>query len=301
MFSVGAFGKINIDLLYGGVSRLPNSGDEIYSKTFDISLGGGFPATLINCKRLNLNTRLSTHLGDDIFSDFAKNQLQKTGIDYKIIPSKEYPINITSVAVTNENRTFLSYGGEEIYDDTICENIYESLKGSSVVLMQMGLFDVYKKLKDDGAILILDTGYDDKMTLQKYKSYMELADYYTPSFDEGKKLFNTDNKREIIKNLGEIMETPMLKLGGDGVAIFDGEYFEIPAIRQFKCVDSTGAGDAFLAGFCYGLSKNMSFRECVLAGNITGGKCVTKIGALSSYVTEKQIQEYIKENIYLTR
>ena len=64
------------------------------------------------------------------------------------------------------------------------------------------------------------------------------------------------------------------------------------SIDEFVNVDSTGAGDAFLAGFCYGLYYDYSFRDCIAFGNVTGGKAVTKVGALSGYVTEKALIEY---------
>ena len=92
-----------------------------------------------------------------------------------------------------------------------------------------------------------------------------------------------------------------MKLGKYGCAGFDGEIFRIDNIDEFKCIDATGAGDAFLAGFIYGLYNDFDFRKCILAGNITGGKCVTGIGCLTEYITEKQIVKYIDEYSYLIR
>ena len=60
-------------------------------------------------------------------------------------------------------------------------------------------------------------------------------------------------------------------------------------------MDSTGAGDAFLSGFMYGLFYDYDIKDCVLFGNITGGKAVTKVGALSGYVNEKELIELSKK------
>ncbi|MEM2517830.1 MAG: PfkB family carbohydrate kinase, partial [Candidatus Bathyarchaeia archaeon] len=42
---------------------------------------------------------------------------------------------------------------------------------------------------------------------------------------------------------------------------------------------TTGAGDAFCAGFLYGLSNNKSLKECAKLGNFVASRCITKMGA----------------------
>ena len=101
--------------------------------------------------------------------------------------------------------------------------------------------------------------------------------------------------------LRNYFEKPIVKLGKDGCAGYDNGYFTVDNIDEFKCVDATGAGDAFLAGFIYGLYNDLDFKQCVLAGNITGGKCVTGVGCLTEYVNEKEIGEYLKKYSYIIR
>ena len=77
--SVTVFGKLNIDIIYSGIDRLPEKGEEIYSKDFDIQLGGG-PALLpIILNRLNVTCKLGTFLANDLTSTLAKNLLEKKG------------------------------------------------------------------------------------------------------------------------------------------------------------------------------------------------------------------------------
>lgn len=42
--------------------------------------------------------------------------------------------------------------------------------------------------------------------------------------------------------------------------------FDVPKIRDDKLVDTTGAGDAFVAGFCYEYLRKSSLDECVKSG-----------------------------------
>lgn len=301
MSFVAAFGKLNVDLLYSGMPRIPNEGEEIYCKDFKVCLGGGLPATMINCSRLGVPSKIGTFLGDDMFSQFAKGELQKSGTKYEIFESKNFPLNVTSAIITEKDRTFVSYGGTENYSDEMLEKIYNCLKGAKVVAMQEKLIPVYKKLKKEGTILVLDTGYSDDMSFEKHKDLIEIADYYTPNIDETEKLTGTKDYKEALKILGEHFEKPIVKLGKDGCAGFDGDYFVIDNIDEFKCIDATGAGDAFLSGFIYGLYNDFDFRKCILAGNITGGKCVTGVGCLTEYLDEKEFAEYLKKYEHLIR
>ena len=135
----------------------------------------------------------------------------------------------------------------------------------------------------------------------EYKDLIEIADYYTPSIDETEKLTGTRDYKEALKILGEYFPKPIVKLGKYGCAGFDGEIFKIDNIDEFKCIDATGAGDAFLAGFIYGLYNDFDFRKCILAGNITGGKCVTGIGCLTEYINDKEIKEYLEKYNHLIK
>lgn len=301
MSFVAAFGKLNIDLLYSGMPRIPNEGEEIYSKDFRVCLGGGLPATMINCSRLGVPAKIGTFLGDDMFSQFAKDELDKSGTKYEIFKSKNFPLNVTSAIITEKDRTFVSYGGTETYSDEMLEKIYNSLKGAKVVAMQEKIIPVYKELKKDGTILVLDTGYSEDMSFAKHKDLIEIADYYTPNIDETEKLTGTKDYKEALKILGEYFPKPIVKLGKFGCAGYDNDYFVVDNIDEFKCVDATGAGDAFLAGFIYGLYNDFDFRKCILAGNITGGKCVTGVGCLTEYITKDEIKDYLQKYIYLVK
>lgn len=301
MSFVAVFGKLNVDLLYAGMPRIPNEGEEIYAKDFKVCLGGGLPATMINCSRLGVPAKIGTFLGDDMFSQFAKSELDKSGTKYEIFKSENYPLNVTSAIITDRDRTFVSYGGTEKYTDEMLEKIYNSLKGAKIVAIQENILPVYKELKKDGTVLVLDTGYSEDMSIEKHRDLIEIADYYTPSIDETEKMTGTRDPKEALKILGEYFEKPIVKLGKYGCAGYDNGYFTVQNIDEFKCIDATGAGDAFLAGLIYGLYNDLPFKECILAGNITGGKCVTGIGCLTEYITKEQIKDYIEKYQHLIK
>lgn len=96
--------------------------------------------------------------------------------------------------------------------------------------------------------------------------------------------------------LSRYFENPMVKLDKDGcMGMEGGKVFTVPVIDEYVRVDSTGAGDAFLAGFMYGLFNDYRFRDCILLGNLTGGKCVTGVGCLTEYLTEEELLKKFNE------
>lgn len=294
-FIAGA-GATNVDLLFTGYDRLAGIGEELYAKDFSLQLGGGVPATLINLARLGIETKIATELGDDIFSGYAKEQYLKNNVQpLNLYKGEGIPLNITSAIILPQDRTFYSYGKGSISPDEDAKDaFYKMASGAKLVLMQIGgLIDVYRKLHDEGTNLILDTGWDDEMSLEKYKDYIEIADYYTPNQKEAMKITGTASPQAAAEVLSKYFDKVVVKLDKDGcLGIDNTEEFFVGAVDEFKNVDSTGAGDAFLAGFMYGLFYDKGLKECIELGNITGGKAVTEVGALSGYLSENELLEY---------
>lgn len=82
-----------------------------------------------------------------------------------------------------------------------------------------------------------------------------------------------------IKALGEHFETVLLKRGAMGAAIGgrEGIRVELPA-QTVKVVDSTGAGDAFAAGFIAAQLAGADEAEALARGIAAGAKAVQSIG-----------------------
>jgi len=79
--------------------------------------------------------------------------------------------------------------------------------------------------------------------------------------------------------LKEGVKIVAVKLGDKGCYVTNGRENHLIKPFKVKVVDTTGAGDAFCAGFIYGLLRGKSLRECGLLGNFVASKCLTKMGA----------------------
>jgi ribokinase len=60
-------------------------------------------------------------------------------------------------------------------------------------------------------------------------------------------------------------------------------------------MDTTGAGDAFAAGFLYGVLKGKSLEECGRLANIVAQFCISKIGAREGLPTQKELSQRYRE------
>ncbi|MCC8016321.1 MAG: carbohydrate kinase family protein [Clostridiales bacterium] len=301
MSFVAGAGAANVDLLYQNMPKIPDVGEEIYTDKFSLQLGGGLPATLINIGRLGIEAKIATELGDDMFSEFAKAGFLKNNVyPVNLYHGKEIPLNITSAIILENDRSFITYGKGSIEpDDKAKEEFYTLAHGAKICLMSPGGFkEVYRKLKTEGTTMVLDMGWDDDMTFEKYEELLEIADYYTPNQKDALKITGCSNPTDAAYELRKYFSKVIVKVDKDGCIGIDGNnYFFCPSITEFKNVDSTGAGDAFLAGLCYGIFYDYPLKDCIEFGNITGGKAVTKTGALSAFVTEKELLKYKKEKL----
>lgn len=92
-------------------------------------------------------------------------------------------------------------------------------------------------------------------------------------------------------------------LGAAGArCFFRGKTFDVPG-RKAKCVDATGAGDAFWGGFLsslriQGVEKaseltEETVRRALEYGNVAGWICVQSKGAIASLPTRAQIEQYL--------
>jgi sugar/nucleoside kinase (ribokinase family) len=135
------------------------------------------------------------------------------------------------------------------------------------------------------------------LSMEMYEKAFSYADFFTPNEKEACRITGAATAREAIRILADCVACPIVKLGPDGCLFSDkGSVRHAPGLTEFVSVDSTGAGDAFLAGLMYGLFKGASLERCVRLANLVGGKCVTGVGCLTEYFDEEGLLAWEKRN-----
>jgi sugar/nucleoside kinase (ribokinase family) len=71
----------------------------------------------------------------------------------------------------------------------------------------------------------------------------------------------------------------VVKIGSKGSLIYHkGQYQAADAI-QVNCVDTTGAGDLYAAGYLYGYIRGLSPLQCGKIGSLLAGRVIEEAGA----------------------
>ena len=113
---------------------------------------------------------------------------------------------------------------------------------------------------------------------------------------EAKKLCQTENFDESIKEISEITEIAAITKSEKGAAICNGKQVVKIEPKIFgKVKDTTGAGDLFAAGFLYGLSKKFSILKSGNIASITAGEIISHFGARPEINLSDLIQKELKD------
>ena len=96
--------------------------------------------------------------------------------------------------------------------------------------------------------------------------------------EEAFSIMETQVTQKAIELLSESVETVIMTLGSRGSLICEnGEISYIDPL-EVKVVDTTGAGDAYAAGFLYGYSQGKSMVECGRIASVLAGTVIEQIG-----------------------
>jgi ribokinase len=296
--SVAVFSRLNLDIIYSGIDRLPEKGEEVYSDSFDIQLGGGPPVLPIVLKRMNVKGKLGTFFSDDLVSTLAKGLLKKLDFCdyYNFYKKSGKPVIVTSVISFTDDRSFVSF--EDDKGETLCteQEVYDFFTGSKVCWALGEYPEVMAKLKKEGTTLVYDIGWDGVKHVSNYKDILSIVDVFTPNDKEAMAITETSNPKDAVKVLSEYVKYPVVKIGKDGCLTYKkGEVVQIGLPYKVNAIDTTGAGDNFLAGLTYGLDKDWCIEDCMKMGNIIGANSTTELGCYKAYLSEEEALSYFNK------
>jgi len=295
MEKVLVLGSINIDFV-SFVSRYPQPGETLVSNDFGIFQGGKGANQAIALAKLDVPTLMLGKVGEDVLSDLALSSLQESKVDITgITKSQKISTGSASIWVNAQGQnSIVIYPGAngEVGEDFIFQHekfFYDAswfLTQFEVPLKSILL--ALKLAKKHGLKTIMDPA---PVREVSNNHIWELVDYLLPNEIELRELTHTENILKaihILKSRG--VKEVIVKLGKQGAGYEGKGTFNLfPAVPVEQRVDTTGAGDCFVAGFLYGMIQWGDIPRAIKIGNLTASYSIQKKGAAISFPNKSEI------------
>lgn len=280
------FGALNMDKLYR-VKRIAKREEESFIIDFKEAPGGSAANTAVGLARLGLKTGYIGKVSDDREGKLLLNNFKREEVDINgVIVSKEGRSGIV-LGFIDEKGDRALYVDPGANDTLEFEEINLEYARSAQFLHLTSFvgekpFKAQKRLVEilSNAKISFDSG-----ELYARKGFTSLKPIMNRSFvvllnENETKLLTGKNYKEGSKVLmREGISIVAVKLGKKGCYVTNGKESHLIKPYKVKVVDTTGAGDAFNAGFLYGLIKGGDLYQCGRLGNFVASRCIMTIGA----------------------
>jgi ribokinase len=308
------FGAMNIDHLCR-VKELVTDGEQ--SVTDFVSIPGGSAAnTICGLAKLGIQTGFIGAVGSDKSGKALINDFKTAGIDASQIKVTKMETGATTCISDKLGRRaiYVSPGANNLLDQKDIDINYlnqaelvhmssfaddkqlkiqiasvKKLKGSVKISLAPGMIYVTKGLKVLVPLL--------KKTFVVFMNREEIERLTGKDFPTGARELIKIGCRIVVVTLGKGLDKG--KSGMVTAYILEGrKEHEIISKRPGRKsgLETTGAGDAFAAGFLFGLLKGKEIEQCGLLGSMVAAFVIEKVGARSGLPTLSQLcHEYLKD------
>jgi len=302
MKSISILGVYVADLAFFA-DEIPIIGETIIGKEYFIGPGGKGSNQAVAAAKAGAKTFFISKIGDDQFGSMAKKIYDEAGVDYsKVIISKEHATGAAGILVNNKGQNAINVvtgaGGALTNGDI--DNALSTITTSSVFLTNLEVpkevvCHALKIAKSSNVTTILNPAPASEIN----EDFFPLIDYFTPNETEAgfyvnHKVENEDDAKKASQQLLQRgIKNVIITLGDKGAYFANNEEsFHVNAMNLGeKVVDTTGAGDAFNAGFAVALTEEKNIKDSIKFANITAGLSTTKIGTAKSMPLRSEIDK----------
>jgi sugar/nucleoside kinase (ribokinase family) len=310
-YDVICTGILVADIFSSPLRELPREGmltlvDRIYPAT-----GGCAANTGVCLVKLGGRVGLVGKVGDDIFGQFVVRDMSEQGLDVSgITVSSDLPTSNTIILpVIDEDRRFIHVVGANAdlgYDDIDLDKVISSRAlyvGGFLLqpnLDQKAVARLFRFAKESGLITALDTIVPDDFQSSLEDALAEALPYtdvFLPNVDEAALLTGTDDPVEqgkIFRDFG--CETVVITMGERGTVVTGTEQTLYAPSYPIDVVDPSGAGDAFDAGFLWGMLQGWDVHKTLVFASAMGASACLELGATTGVFTLAEAEDFIANN-----
>ncbi|MEX2495931.1 MAG: adenosine kinase [Woeseia sp.] len=256
--------------------------------------GGSVANTIANFASLGGSAAYIGRVKDDQFGDIFVHDMRALGVDVRLVPSPEGAETARSyILITPDGqRTMQTYLGA--CTELSLSDVTESTVGQPGVLLLEGyIWDIsegpalaaeaIRIAKEHSGRVALSLS--DSFCVERHRdAFLDLvrssADIVFADDDEIMALLETDNFDDVASAVAGLDKLFVMTRSEKGSVIVQGPQNVLQkALPVKRVVDTTGAGDAYTAGFLYGLTGGRDLAECARLGTFCATHIIQRVGA----------------------
>jgi ribokinase len=299
--NVTVMGIFALDLAFRS-PRLPVWGETVVGSGLQMGPGGKGSNQAVGAARLGAQTTFLSKIGADAFGEIALKTYRDAGVQTDFLVRAEGEATGAAAILvqedSGENAIVVCPAAAEKLTTQEIDRAAERIADSACFLTQ---FELPMALVEHGIALARDKGVKTILNpapgLACSDSLLALCDYVTPNEGETEALtgMRVSTLEEAEAAAGELLRRgaghAVITLGGQGVLVRSATITQhIAAFEAGPVVDTTGAGDAFNAGFAVALAEGMDLVEAARFGCAVAGISVTRHGTSHSMPRREEVE-----------
>lgn len=285
--AVLSLGRIYCDLVFRGLDSLPQLGREAFAGEFELTPGGGALITAAHLAGLGRPSALLARFGTDGLSKSLEARIEELALDLQFLDRDAAAgPQLTVVMVEDGDRAFLSKRAGHARPQTL----EAALAWSNAAHLHIAEFatlheasDAIALAKQHSLTVSLDPSWDDQLIRDpNFFALSAGADIFLPNMEEAHALTGHSDPELALAELAKHFPCVALKCGAEGAWLaVEGLTLRLPS-PKVEVIDTTGAGDAFNAGFLHAWLEGADPQACLAAAIDAGSRSVQASGGVGS-------------------
>lgn len=306
MKKILVIGSMNMDFVTD-VPHMPAVGETILAQGLEFVPGGKGANQAFAMGRLGGDVAMLGAVGADTYGERLCENLARAGVDVsQVRRCQEAATSIAVIGVTpqGDNSIIVLPGANRTVDQAYLEEHHGLLEACDILAMQLEIpLDTVlwaaKEAKALGKTVVLDPA---PAVPDLPEELFPCLDLIKPNETELSILTGRPYRPEDLGESARALQAKgvrnvLVTLGGEGSYLLkeDGSEARFPADKTVPVVDTTAAGDGFMAGLCVGLAQGQSLEEAAELAAAVSDIVVTRRGAQSSIPTREEVARALRE------
>lgn len=271
-------------------------------------IGGCAVNTGVDLVRLGASAAISACIGRDGAGMFVRQSLADAGLDTEgLVETNDAATSYTFVMIGSDGRRrYLHHIGanahftdRDVPDELIARARILHIGGALLMPAMDGAptARLLERARAMGVVTAMDTAFNPAVDSRALiEPCLPLLDCFIPSIEEARAVTGEDEPEAMLAQLARHrIPTLGIKLGAEGCLFQHGD-----AVRRYQAfpvpvVDGSGAGDAFMAGFLYGMLQGWELDRAALFANATAAHCIQAIGCSAGVPSAAVVTRFLED------